>query len=149
MSFQPFNPISTRSTHITPNRFKKGRTCKSLAKPCGQCGHVWTAEELANGGIQAHMVKEHGFKQYGAQVYQSVPCLLCPKPGLYKVGSEAYCKDHLQTAIDKRKRVIATILDPRQTAREQDQTDRDKRLKKVDSLNGCKRGERPGKGRFS
>ena len=63
---------------------------------CFECGHVWTDEEKEDTScVRKHMIEEHGYKQVGQQVFKSTPCVACPKPGLYRIGSLAYCKDHV------------------------------------------------------
>ena len=84
------------TSHIAPPTHK-------VEKSCGQCGHDWTTEEVANHKLRMdHLVSVHGFKREGEQVYRSTPCIACPKPGLYKVGQIAYCKDHRALATQKR-----------------------------------------------
>lgn len=72
------------------------RKPKSQAKDCQECGYVWTEEDrITFNFIRQHMVEKHGYKQVGGQVFRSIPCIACPKPGLYRIGAVAYCKEHL------------------------------------------------------
>lgn len=89
-----------RATHIHQIRGQ-------VALVCCECGKVWTDEEKQDKGSFAnHMVEVHGYKRAGAQIFKSRPCVACPKPGLYKVGNLAYCKDHLNLATERRVVVV-------------------------------------------
>src|SRR5208283_2500393 len=84
------------SMHIGAQRVSLKLHKSPLCPACSRCGHVWTEEEKKTDGVNQHMVDAHGFKRVGAQVFLSLPCIACNKPGLYKVGIVAYCKDHVQ-----------------------------------------------------
>ena len=72
---------------------------KLKSASCHECGHVWTDEEINSTStysqISRHMVDMHGYKEVGGQVFKSTVCVACSKPGLYKIGSVAYCKAHV------------------------------------------------------
>ena len=72
-----------------------------IGKCCSECGHVWPEEIGSGDGFRDHMVTVHGFMRVGDQVFKRRVCH-CGKPGLYKVGSDAYCRDHAQLAVDRR-----------------------------------------------
>lgn len=74
--------------------------------PCSLCGYVPSSADNS----RDHMVNQHGFMRVGAQVFRRLVCVMCPKPGLYRVGHLAYCRDHLDAA--KKKRMVAVkVLD--------------------------------------
>ena len=62
--------------------------------PCNLCGLIFPAT-ASKGTVAQNMIDIHGYKHVGAQVFRSVPCIACSKPGLYKVGAVAYCKEHV------------------------------------------------------
>ena len=81
------------------------RKVKGARNPiCCECGYAWTEEEQKENisCVSNHMVEMHGYKRVGAQVFRSTPCVGCRKPGLYRVGAVAYCKEHLPLAQKKR-----------------------------------------------
>jgi hypothetical protein len=76
----------------------------SIGQCCSQCGYVWPRQspDFHADRVREHMIKEHGFKQVGAQVFRSYSCMYCDKPALYKVGSDGgYCKDHVEIGKDR------------------------------------------------
>ena len=67
-------------------------------RPCDRCSYMPTSTE----DMKKHMVSVHGFKQVGAQVFQTRSCRFCNKPALFKVHNDGYCKDHKDLAVDRR-----------------------------------------------
>lgn len=95
---------------------------------CCVCGYAWTKEEREKDRlcVTQHMIEKHGFKKVGAQVFQSIPCVACTKPGLYKVGSIAYCKEHLPLAQGRRDYIQREL-------NRTDGGDREREMKKKDN----------------
>lgn len=86
-----------------------GRDLKSRYKgptKCRLCEFIGDRDE-----IMQHMVDAHKFIKVGAQVFQRFPCVMCPKPGLFKLGGVAYCKEHRHYAVDIQKKIAAEIDD--------------------------------------
>jgi hypothetical protein len=74
-------------------RYSKQHHYPKSNPACDVCGHVWNQEDFA--AIKQHMVDMHGYKKEGNQVFKSVSCAACAKPGLYRIGKDVYCKEHV------------------------------------------------------
>ena len=96
---------------MAPSIFKVSSTVCNL---CESDISLLTVEER-----KQHLVDAHGYQRVGETVFKRQVCRYCGKPGLRKVGSNYYCKDHMQHGVERRKVVEVTVHSPRSSDRNQ------------------------------
>lgn len=113
---------------LTVARRRKATDEHSL-HTCDLCGKTVRMFDLKD-----HMVSAHGFMRVGGQVFQRLPCYHCDKPGLYKVGSTAYCAGHKHLATARRVQYARTVVEPRMSEWEKREKQNEAVAKKRESL---------------
>jgi hypothetical protein len=69
--------------------------------------------------IKNHLIKKHGYKQVGGQVFKPLFCVQCGAPALYKVGRDGYCKAHRDLATKRREIHAREVIEPKRTEKEE------------------------------